>query len=53
MMKALSKSEFMKKYINDYYTKRFKKKTNDADIHQIENTIRIREHNRKHNRGGK
>lgn len=52
-MKPLTKKEFMSKVINDYYSKRFKRKITDAEIHQIENSIRIREHNRKHNRGGK
>lgn len=45
-MQKLSKSEFMSKYINDYYKKKLKEK--DIDSHIIENTIKVQESRRKY-----
>lgn len=38
-MAVLDKSQFMKKVINDYYSKRFKKKRSEADSFIIERAI--------------
>lgn len=45
-MQKLSKSEFMSKYINDYYKKRLNAK--EVESHIIENTIKVQESRRKH-----
>ena len=45
-MQKLSKSEFMSKFINHYYNKRFKAK--EVDSHIIENNIKVQERRRKH-----
>lgn len=48
-MRALSKSEFMHKVINDIYKKQRleKEKLKSADAHSIENTIKVNEFRRK------
>lgn len=48
-MRVLSKKEFMHKAINDMYKKQRleKEKHNSADIHAIENTIKVNEFRRK------
>ena len=48
-MRALSRKEFMSKVINDMYNKQRleKERLRSADVHAIENTIKVNEFRRK------
>lgn len=49
-MKTLSKKEFMHKVINDMYNRQRleKEKLKSADVHAIENNIKVNEFRRKY-----